>query len=63
MICQQGTQGSSVQLFVWKQSGGEDKLGRLISLLIANGRTKDAQNAAINKKTRADLYKEFGIFS
>ena len=40
---------------------GEDKLGRLVSLLIMKGRTGDAQKAATDKAARENLYQEFGI--
>ena len=40
---------------------GEEKLGRLIALLISNKRTDDAQRAAVDKEIRAALYKEFNI--
>ena len=41
---------------------GEEKLGRLVSLLILKGRTGDVEKAAIDKVVRANLYEEFGIF-
>lgn len=40
---------------------GEDKLGRLVSMLILKGRAGDAEKAATDKVTRANLYEEFGI--
>ena len=40
---------------------GEDKLGRLVSLLILKGRNEDVQKAATDKAVRANLYKEFKI--
>ena len=40
---------------------GEDRLGRLVSLLIMKGRTGDAQKAATDKAARENLYQEFGI--
>ncbi len=40
---------------------GEDKLGRLVSLLITKGRSGDAQKAATDKAARENLYQEFGI--
>lgn len=40
---------------------GEDKLGKLMSLLISNQRTEDAQRAAVDKVIRDVLYKEFNI--
>ncbi|RKI99378.1 transposase, partial [bacterium D16-54] len=40
---------------------GEDKLGRLVALLIANGRTGDVQRAAADKVSRNSLYEEFNI--
>ena len=40
---------------------GADQLGKLISLLISNGRIDDAQKAATDKEARAALYKEFNI--
>ena len=40
---------------------GADQLGKLISLLISNGRIDDAQKASIDKEVRAALYKEFNI--
>lgn len=40
---------------------GEDKLGRLVALLIANGRTGDVQRAAADKVSRNNLYEEFNI--
>ena len=40
---------------------GEDKLGRLVSLLISRGRTADAQKAAVNREARRALYEEFNI--
>ena len=40
---------------------GEDKLGRLVSLLILKGRTGDVEKAATDKAARANLYEEFGI--
>ena len=40
---------------------GEDKLGRLVSLLILKGRAGDIEKAATDKAARANLYEEFGI--
>ena len=40
---------------------GEDKLGRLVSLLISKGRTGDIEKAATDKAVRANLYREFEI--
>ena len=40
---------------------GADQLGKLMSLLISNGRTEDIQKAATDKEARAALYKEFNI--
>lgn len=40
---------------------GEDKMGRLVSLLILKGRTEDVEKAAMDKVVRANLYEEFGI--
>ena len=40
---------------------GEDKLGRLVSLLLLKGRTGDIEKAATDKAARASLYEEFGI--
>ncbi len=40
---------------------GEDKLGRLVSMLILKGRAGDVEKAATDKVTRANLYEEFGI--
>ncbi len=41
---------------------GEEKLGRLVSMLILKGRTGDVEKAATDKAVRANLYEEFGIF-
>ena len=49
---------------LFKEEGreeGEDRLGKLISLLLAGGRTSDAQRAAASKEVRAALYQEFNI--
>lgn len=49
---------------LFKEEGreeGEDRLGKLISLLLAGGRTSDAQRAATSKEVRAALYQEFNI--
>ena len=40
---------------------GEDKLGKLIALLLANGLTDDARLAALDKSARAELYRKYGI--
>ena len=40
---------------------GEDKLGKLVALLILKGRTGDVEKAATDKTARANLYEEFGI--
>lgn len=40
---------------------GEEKLGRLVSLLILKGRAGDIEKAATDKAARASLYEEFGI--
>ena len=40
---------------------GEDRLGTLISKLMAEGRMDDVKNAASDKAARDELYKEFGI--
>ena len=41
---------------------GEEKLGRLVSMLILKGRAGDIEKAATDKAARANLYEEFGIF-
>ncbi|MCI9582196.1 MAG: hypothetical protein HFG46_00690 [Clostridium sp.] len=43
------------------RSEGEDKLGKLVSLLISQGRNNDIQRAAVNREARMALYEEFGI--
>ena len=40
---------------------GEDRLGTLISKLMAEGRMDDVKKAASDKAARDELYKEFGI--
>lgn len=40
---------------------GEDRLGKLMTLLISAQRTEDAEKAAIDKEKRRTLYKEFEI--
>ena len=40
---------------------GEDRLGKLMTLLISAQRTEDAEKAAIDKEKRRTLYKEFDI--
>lgn len=40
---------------------GEDKLGKLIALLISKGREADVQKAAVSREARIALYKEFDI--
>ena len=40
---------------------GEDRLGTLISKLMAEGRMDDVKKAASDKAAREALYKEFGI--
>ena len=40
---------------------GENRLGKLISLLISKGRTADAQKAAVCNEARRALYEEFNI--
>ena len=40
---------------------GEDRLGTLISKLMAEGRMDDVKTAASDKAARDELYKEFGI--
>ncbi|MGN0161206.1 MAG: hypothetical protein ACI4AQ_07460 [Lachnospiraceae bacterium] len=40
---------------------GEKQLGLLISRLLEDGRTNDAQKAATDEKMRKALYKEYGI--
>ena len=55
-------EAETMQLF--KEEGrkeGEDKLGKLIALLLANGLTDDARLAALDKSARAELYRKYGI--
>ena len=40
---------------------GEDRLGKLMILLISAQRTEDAQRAAVDKEKRRTLYEEFNI--
>lgn len=40
---------------------GENQLGRLIDILLANKRMEDIQKAAIDKEARGKLYEEFHI--
>ena len=40
---------------------GEERLGRLITLLLSDGRTKEVKTAASNVVTRRKLYKEYGL--
>lgn len=40
---------------------GEDKLGRLMAVLFAQGLTEDAKKAAIDKSARDAMYKKYGI--
>ena len=40
---------------------GESRLGRLISMLLGNGRNQDISDAATNPTRRMELYREFGI--
>lgn len=40
---------------------GEDQLGRLIDILLANKRMEDVRIAAVDKEARKKLYKEFHI--
>ena len=42
-------------------SMGEEKLGRLYSLLIEQKRTDDLQKASTDKEFRQKLYREFGL--
>ncbi|MDY3239237.1 MAG: hypothetical protein SOW80_03840, partial [Anaerovoracaceae bacterium] len=42
-------------------SMGEEKLGRLYSLLIEQKRTDDLQKASADKEFRQKLYREFGL--
>ncbi len=43
------------------RSEGEDKLGKLVSLLLSKGRNDDIQKAAVDQEARMALYEEFGI--
>lgn len=43
------------------QEEGEDRLGKLMILLISAQRTEDAQRAAVDKEKRRTLYEEFNI--
>ena len=43
------------------QKEGEERLGRLITLLLSDGRTKEVKTAASNVVTRRKLYKEYGL--
>ena len=40
---------------------GEDKLGKLINLLMKSNRSEDVTKAATDKEARKKLYKEFGM--
>ncbi len=40
---------------------GEEKLGKLVSLLISVGRGGEVQTVVINREVREALYKEFNI--
>ncbi len=40
---------------------GESRLGELVTVLIAKGRTSDIERAASNKEARKKLYEEFNI--
>lgn len=40
---------------------GEDRLGKLVSVLISKGRSEDVQRAATNKEARKRLYEEFNM--
>ena len=40
---------------------GEDKLGKLINLLMQSNRSEDVTKAATDKEARKKLYKEFGM--
>ncbi len=40
---------------------GETKLGRLINILLQNGKTQDAQAAATDEIRRKQLYLEYNI--
>ena len=40
---------------------GEERLAKLIRLLLAAGRTEDAQKAVESEGARKELYDEFGI--
>ena len=40
---------------------GEERLGRLITLLLSDGRTKEVKTAASSVATRRRLYKEYGL--
>ena len=41
---------------------GEGKLGRLMDILLRDGKTKEAQAAATNSDRRQQLYIQYGIF-
>ncbi len=40
---------------------GENRLGKLISLLLSDGRIEDAQKVASNEEARKQFYREYGI--
>lgn len=40
---------------------GEDRLGKLMNILLAHNRTDDMRKAAVDKEVRRRLYEEFHI--
>ena len=43
------------------EENGENKMGKLIEILLSLGRTADLQKVATDRNVRHSLYKEFNI--
>ncbi|MCI8918921.1 MAG: hypothetical protein HFH29_09160 [Eubacterium sp.] len=41
---------------------GEERFGRLMSLLLERGMTEEAKKAAADEENRQEMYRAYGIF-